>query len=219
MPDKSFEGDKKVGKSVLSIPEKAFVLWGAPKIPGFIETYHLTLMTLVWSILNPVFGYLARNNIHWLWLVSLMIFLQYITDVFDGEVGRRRRTGLIKWGFYMDHFLDYVFLCSLVLTGYLIAPEGLGFYFLVLLIITGGFIVNSYLGFAATNRFRIYYFGLGPTEMRLLFIIINTVIIFTGTDHFTYTVPLACGICLIALIVTVLHTGNVIWKIDMEKNN
>jgi hypothetical protein len=106
----------------------------------------------------------------------------------------------------------------LVLTGYLIAPEGLAFFFLVLLIITGGFIVNSYLGFAATNRFRIYYFGLGPTEMRLLFIIINTVIIFTGTDHFTYTVPLACAVSLIALIVTVFHTGDALWKIDMENN-
>jgi phosphatidylglycerophosphate synthase len=31
-----------------------------------------------------------------------VIVFQYITDLLDGEIGRKRNTGLIKWGFYMD---------------------------------------------------------------------------------------------------------------------
>lgn len=117
------------------------------------------MLTLVWSFLNPVFGYLAQSNLQWLWMVWVMIVFQYITDLFDGAVGRKRRTGLIKWGFYMDHFLDYVCFCSLIFTGYIVAPAGLGAYFILLL--DGGFMVSSFLSFAATNQFQIYYFGFG----------------------------------------------------------
>lgn len=166
-----------------------------------------------------LFGYLARTNIHWLWMVSLLIVLQYITDLFDGAVGRSRDTGLIKWGFYMDHFLDYIFLCSLVMAGYLIAPEGLGFYYVLLLALSGGFMVNSFLSFAATNAFEIYSYGFGPTEMRIGFILINTVIILTGTEHFPYTVPLVCLGCFIGLTVMVVRSSRNLWALDMEKKS
>jgi len=49
MADNQFGGDKKVGKSLLSHPENRLKTWVVPKIPSFIETHHLTMMTLVWS--------------------------------------------------------------------------------------------------------------------------------------------------------------------------
>lgn len=217
MSDKSFAGDRKVGQSILTGPEKAFVAWGTPRVPLWLETYHLTMLTVLWSALNLLFGYLARTNIHWLWMVSLMIVLQYVTDLFDGAVGRTRNTGLVKWGFYMDHFLDYIFLCSLVMAGYLIAPEGLGFFYVLLLALTGGFMVNSFLSFAATNAFEIYTYGFGPTEMRIGFIAINTVIILTGTAHFPVTVPLVCAACFIGLLVMAIRSHRKLWALDMEK--
>jgi hypothetical protein len=44
----------------------------------------------------------------------------------------------------------------------------------------GAFMVNSFLQFAATNQFRISYWGIGPTEVRLVFIIINILIIYVN---------------------------------------
>jgi len=102
-----FGGDKKFGRSIFHTGETKLKNWLVPKVPKCIETYHLTLTTVLWSLLIIVFSFLARYNIHWLWLVSLMIVFQYLTDLLDGEIGRRRNTGLIKWGFYMDHFLDF----------------------------------------------------------------------------------------------------------------
>ena len=72
------------------------VNWIVPRIPPFIETYHLTLLTLIWSTGIVVCSYLARDNISWLWLVSLFIFLQYMSDVLDGAVVRYRNTGLVR---------------------------------------------------------------------------------------------------------------------------
>ena len=216
MHKQAFGGDQKIGASILSKPEKALVAWGVGKIPLWLETYHLTLLTVLWSLLSIGFAVLARDNLQWLWGVSLMIILQYLTDLFDGAVGRSRNTGLVKWGFYMDHFLDYVFLTSLVLCGYLIAPEGLGVCYFLLCMFTGGFMVNSFLSFAATNRFEIYFYGCGPTEMRIVFILINTLIIYTGTSHFNVSVPIVTAICGLALLLLVKRSSDQLWHIDME---
>ncbi len=211
-----FGGDKKVGRSLLSEPETRLKNWAVPKIPKGVETHHLTLMTLLWSGINVILGFYARENLRFLWLVSLMIVLQYLTDLFDGELGRQRDTGLIKWGFYMDHFLDYIFLCSLVFVGYMISPAGLEIWYFALLVIVGAHMVNSFLSFAATNQFQIFYCGIGPTEMRVVFILINTFIIAFGTGSFHLLLPAVNALCLGALVVNTYNIQRMLWRIDME---
>lgn len=76
--------------------------------------------------------------------------------------------------------------------------------------------VNSFLTFAATNKFEIYFYGFGPTEMRIGFILINTIIIFTGTAHFDLTVPLAAFICGVCLVFMVKQSSDKLWKMDMD---
>lgn len=214
-----FAGDKKVGKSILSHPENKLKQWAVPKIPSKIETYHLTMMTLIWSCLNVLFALLAKDNLSFLWLVSLMIILQYLTDLFDGELGRQRNTGLVKWGFYMDHFLDYIFLTSLVFVGYNISPPGLEIWYFVLAVLLGSFMVNSFLSFAATNEFQIYYYGIGPTETRVVFVLINTYIIINGTRNFEILLPLLCLICFLGLVVNTYQIHRKLWKLDMQIKN
>ncbi len=211
-----FGGDKKVGHSLLSKPENSLKEWAVPKIPDSIETYHLTLMTLFWSLVNVILGFYAKENLEILWIVSLMIVLQYLTDLFDGEVGRQRDTGLIKWGFYMDHFLDYIFLCSLVFVGYMISPVGLEIWYFALVVILGGYMVNSFLSFGATNEFQIYYYGFGPTEMRVIFILTNTFIIFWGTNGFNVLLPATVVLCLVGLVINTYQIQRKLWCHDMQ---
>ncbi|MDD3118597.1 MAG: hypothetical protein PHQ27_05435 [Victivallales bacterium] len=211
----NFAGDKKIGASILSGPETRLKHWAVPRLPSWLETYHLTLMTVLWSAGNVACGFLARRSLQWLWGVSLLIVLQYLTDLFDGELGRQRRTGLIKWGFYMDHFLDYIFLCSLVFVGYLISPPGLEVWYFVLLVILGGFMVNSFLSFAATNEFEIYRYGVGPTEMRVVFIGINTYITLAGTGALPWLVPGTVAVCLAGLLINCRQIHGKLWRLDM----
>lgn len=211
-----FGGDKKVGTSLLSRPENKLKGWVVPKIPQSIETYHLTMATLLWSVINVVVAVYARNNLSLLWVVSLMICLQYLTDLLDGELGRQRDTGLVKWGFYMDHFLDFVFLCSLVFVGFMISPAGIEAWYFALLVILGSFMVNSFLSFGATNEFEIYHYGVGPTEMRVVFILINLFIIKFGTTHFEVLVPITVGICLMGLVIHSYQIHRKLWEYDIE---
>jgi len=164
-----------------------------------------------------LFGYLSSRWVGWIWGISLMVALQYLTDLFDGAVGRHRGTGLIKWGFYMDHLLDFFFSGCLVIGYALMAPEGMQFYFLGLLLCSGGFLVNSFLNFACTNRFEIYYYGLGPTEVRLGYILINAVIFFWGVSIFRFWVPLFLAIHIILLTVLAYQTHRRLWRMDMEQ--
>jgi len=211
-----FGGDKKVGRSLLSRPENYLKNWAVPKIPEGIETYHLTMMTLAWSLMNVIMGFFAKDNLQVLWLVSLMILFQYLTDLFDGELGRQRDTGLIKWGFYMDHLLDYIFLCSLVFVGYMISPPGLEIWYFGLLVILGAYMVSSFLSFAATNEFQIYYYGIGPTEMRLVFILINTYVIYFGTKHFNILLPSVVILCLFGLVFHTYQVQTKLWRRDIQ---
>ena len=211
-----FGGARKAGRWFLRDVEKRFVERFVSSVPARLETYHLTPLTLLWSLLVLVFCFLARRNIAWLWLSSVVITVQYFTDIFDGAVGRLRNTGLVRWGYYVDHFLDYVFFCSLILGYYLVAPEGLDLLFALLLVLAGGLVVSFHLSFAATNEFRFSMAGIGPTELRIVGILLNTVLIAAGTALLRYLVPVACAIFLLALVVLVLRTQRDLWRLDME---
>jgi phosphatidylglycerophosphate synthase len=144
-----------------------------------------------------------------------MIFFQYITDLFDGAVGRYRNTGLVRWGYYMDHLLDYLFLCS-VLIGYsFILPDRFKYLLFFILAIFGAFMVNSYLAFAVTNKFKIAYLKIGPTEIRILFIVINTLLIIFGKTYMGEVLPFILFLSLAGLCFVVYKTQKYIWKLDM----
>jgi len=82
-PAAPFAGDKKSPMvSPLAKFEKQFILKAVYWIPAWLETYHLTAMTILWSGCMIGFGYLARGNLTWLWGSSLMLFLQWLTDLF-----------------------------------------------------------------------------------------------------------------------------------------
>jgi phosphatidylglycerophosphate synthase len=210
-----FAGDKKYGQAILTPYETRFKRWAVPRLPAAVETWHLTLMTLLWSAANILCAFYASENLAMLWLVSLMIVLQYITDLFDGEVGRQRNTGLIRWGFHMDHLLDYVFVCSLAFVGYNIAPAGLEVWYFALLAILGGYMVNAFLRFAATNEFAIYCCGLGPTEFRCALILLNAWLAIVGMVWFHILLPAVVIACFAGLVYNTWEIQRMLWERDM----
>lgn len=216
LTDKDFHGDKKVGNWFFAGWEKKLVTKFTPKIPKWIETYHLTMSTVFWSLCIIAFGYLAKHtNINFLWGTSIMIICQYITDLFDGALGRYRNTGLIRWGYYMDHLLDYIFLCSILIGYSFLFNDKFNTLFFILAIF-GAYMVNSYLSFASTNEFKISYLKIGPTEIRLLFIIINTLLIIFHKTYLIGILPTVMIFSLLGLCRVVYDTQKEIWELDMK---
>jgi phosphatidylglycerophosphate synthase len=217
MQNQQFAGASKINTSFLSPLERRLAPAVVPRIPRWLETHHLTMLTLVWSALILLFSYLASGNIRWLWMVSLMIFCHYVTDHFDGKVGKYRNTGLVRWGYYMDHLLDYFFLCSVIIGYAFILPERSRFQIVFMLAIFAGYEMSTFLAFAATDRLRISYLKFGPTEFRLALIIINALIIQFGLRYMVSGLKYVNIGGLIGLAVLIHRTHKKIWRLDMEE--
>lgn len=186
-----------------------------PRVPSWIRSHHLTLASIPISLLIIIGGLLARESLQWLWVNSALVFLHWVTDGLDGAVGRHRREGLVFWGYYMDHFLDYIFLAA-VLISYMLFLDGryIVEQFFILGIFTA-FMINSYLSLAVTNEFRVSYLNIGPTEIRIGFIIMNTLYIFLGQTYLSATIPYLLIFALLGLCVVVFRSQRSIWRIDM----
>jgi len=175
----------------------------------------LTMLTLVWSSLILLFSYFAARDLRWLWGVSAMIALQYVTDHYDGKVGKYRGTGLVRWGYYMDHLLDYYFLCSVIIGYAFILPEKSRYQILILLAICSGYEITTFLAFAAMDKFKISYLKFGPTEFRLALIVINALLVQYGTRQMVNGLKYVNVGGVIGLAVIIYRTHKMIWDLDM----
>ena len=99
--------------------------------------------------------------------------------------------------------------------------DSLEWWFFSILAITSGYMVNSFLCFAATNEFEIYFLGVGPTEIRVCFILLNSFIIIfdPGREYFSYGVPIYAGILALGLIFLARQSHAKLWVLDMERKN
>ena len=100
--------------------EDVLIKYLSKRMPPFIETYHLTLSSIFTAALAIVSGHFSHVNRYWLLGIPLALIIHWLTDMMDGEIGRIRGTGLVKWGFYADHFLDFIFMSSIFI-GYSLA--------------------------------------------------------------------------------------------------
>jgi len=211
-----FAGAHKTNTSFLAPLERRLAPILVPRVPRWVETQHLTMLTLLWSLLILLFSFLAARNLRWLWLVSLMISLQYVTDFIDGKVGKYRNTGLVRWGYYMDHLLDYFFLCSVILGYAFILPERSRFQLLLLLALFAAYDFSTFLAFSATDKLKISYLKFGPTEFRLALIVINALLINFGTKHMIGGLKWVNAGAAVGLCFMIYTTQKKIWQLDME---
>lgn len=212
-----FAGATKTNTSFLTPLERRLAVRVLPRIPSWLETYHLTMLTLLWSGLILFFSYLAKNDLRWLWGVSAMVAMQYVTDHYDGKIGKYRGTGLVRWGYYMDHLLDYLFLCSVIVGYSFILPERSRFQILIMLAIVAGYQVSTFLAFAATDRLKISYLKFGPTEFRLALIVINGLLVQYGTRTMVNGLKYVNIGAAIGLALMVYRTHKTIWALDMRQ--
>lgn len=214
-----FAGDKKEMVHFMVPYEKKFIEAALPYIPAQVSTAHLTLMTIIWSAGIVLGGYLAITDMRWLLLSSFCILGQYVTDMLDGAIGRLRNTGLIKWGFYMDHFLDFVFLSSIVIGYSFLLPSSYLLLSMLCLTLSAGFMVHTLMDFAITNHFKISVGFFGVSEARISVILLNVTLIVFGKGLLIGAFPFVVGALFIALCVMVYKSQIGYAHIDAMKQS
>ena len=118
---------------------------------------------------------LSNDSLDWLWVASALLVVQWFGDSLDGTLARVRGIERPTYGYYLDHLVDAIATAAIGI--------GLGLSPLMLLSIGTLIVVaylilsiNVYLESFAFNRFSIGYGYVGPTEIRLILIGLNTVV-------------------------------------------
>ena len=132
----------------------------------------------------------------------------------DGAVGRARNTGLIKWGFYMDHFLDFIFLSSIVIGYSFLLPLTYSLWVLLALVFSAGLMIHTFMDFAITNKFKISLSCFGVSEARMVLIIFNVSLIIFSKAFLVYVFPVFVGALFITLCSTVYRSQKLYAHID-----
>lgn len=167
------EQSKRIQTSVLNAAEKRLLVWLAQRQPRWVTSDLLTAIGVVGAVVVAV-GYILSNlDPAWLWLSSLGFVINWYGDSLDGTLARVRKTQRPIYGFYLDHNIDGITMAIMCvgagLSGMLnlyIAMAVLAVYLMLS--------ISVYINAHLKGEFKLTYAGMGPTEFRLIMIVVNT---------------------------------------------
>jgi phosphatidylglycerophosphate synthase len=165
---------------ILAPFERAVLPRLAAALPRWVKPDHLTFLGLLASTGIAVAYMLTNRDERWLWVVNALLVVQWFGDSLDGNLARYRKAERPRYGYYLDHLTDaYSTLMiglGLGLSPYMLLSVGLAIVIAYLILS-----INVYLETHVFGEFTFSYGRLGPTEVRVLLIILNTAAFF-GED-------------------------------------
>lgn len=169
----------RVNQSVLGALERPALAWLAQHMPPGVKPDHLTLLGFSGALLTGAGFVLSCWSISWLWLASAGLIVNWLGDSVDGTLARYRRIERPRYGFFIDHTSDmYSQVIIFIAIG--ISPcAHLAVTCLGLIAFLMAFIYTM-IGTHVRQRMRITYFGFGPTEIRVLLILGNLLVLAFG---------------------------------------
>jgi archaetidylinositol phosphate synthase len=153
--------------SVLADAEKRSLVWIATRLPGWVNSDHLTALAAL-AMAGAGAAFWAAGT--WrpaAFLVVVALIVNWFGDSLDGTLARVRRHERPRYGFYVDHVLDIVGITVLV-GG--IALSGFMTPVIALMLLVAYLLVSGevFLATAVNGVFRMSFFGFGPTELRIV---------------------------------------------------
>ena len=172
------EGGKRELTFLLADFERPVLLWLAQRTPRRIRSNHLTALGMIGATGAGVAYALTTFAHAWLWVASLMLVVNWVGDSLDGTLARVRGTQRPKYGYYLDHVVD-AYSTAVIGLGIGLSPYVYLGLALGVVIVYLAMSINVYLESTVFGVFKISYGRIGPTEVRLLLILLNTAAIIT----------------------------------------
>jgi len=202
--------------------EKRLLLWLAARTPSGIGPDHLTLLGFAAMGIAGVAYARSGANPAWLHVVNLCLFLNWLGDSLDGTLARFRNRLRPRYGFYVDHMVDAY--------GALFVLGGLGVSGLMSERIAAALLVaylllhvNIYLATYTLGTFKISFGPVGGTELRLLLLALNLLVLrsprvhLLGRDLLLFDIAGFAGTLGLTLTLLVSSIGNTRRLYDMER--
>jgi archaetidylinositol phosphate synthase len=196
--------------------ERAFLNWMCSRLPAQVTPDHLTVLGIVGASIVLVAQAASRYDPLFFWLASFGLFVHWFGDSLDGSVARFRGIERPVYGYFVDHTVDALGNL-MIMIGFGLSPYirmdvslfALLAYFLLCMYV----FINNHV----SGVFQLSFIGLGPTELRLCLVGLNTWMFFSGPDSFKiggqpfsqYDAFLFCG----ALIMVAIFVFRVLSRI------
>lgn len=176
---------KRVNDILLGPLERPALAWLAAHLPPWATPDMMTTIGILGAIVITLGYGLSRFHPAFLWLATLGFIINWFGDSLDGTLARFRHIERPKYGFYIDHVVDCVteiiIILGLGLTHYIS--------FSVAAMCCIAYIAMSvqvYVRMNVMGEFKISYGKLGPTEVRVLAILLNTSMFIFGIQKINF---------------------------------
>jgi archaetidylinositol phosphate synthase len=159
--------ETRVHGSLLAAAEKRLLIRLAERLPGWVNSDHLTALG-AGAMAAAGMAYAAAAS--WppaLLLAVLFLAANWFGDSLDGTLARVRHHERPRYGFYVDHVLDAVgilFLIAGLFAGGFVSAAPAAAFLLAYYLLT----IEIALATHALGVFRIAFWKFGPTELRIL---------------------------------------------------
>ena len=183
------ESSERIQTSILNSAEKRLLVWLAERQPQWMTSDILTYIGVAGAALFAILCWLGNYDLLYLWLAPIGLVINWYGDSLDGTLARVRHTQRPTYGFFIDHSLDALTTC-MICGGVGLSPL---MHLSIGLVILAGYLcmsIYTYLSTIVMNEFRLTYGKLGPTEVRILIILVCLVYLLTPLKEYQFDV---CG--------------------------
>ncbi len=162
---------------ILQPIERPVLAWMAQRLPDWVTPNGLTAIGFIGACIAAAGYALSSWQPVFLWLATAGLWVNWYGDSLDGTVARVRQIERPRYGFFLDQTLDalaqLVVVIGIGFSGFVrfeFAILTLAVYFLMSIVALARAIVS--------NVFSLTYAGIGLTELRLVFSILNVIMFF-----------------------------------------
>jgi archaetidylinositol phosphate synthase len=177
---------KRVNEILLGPLERPALQWLAAHLPPWATPDMMTVTGIIGALIITLGYVLSCYHPAFLWLATFGFVINWFGDSLDGTLARFRHIERPKYGFYIDHVTD-VLTEIIIFLGLGLSPY---IKFSVASLCCISYIAMSVLVYVRMNvmgEFKISYGKLGPTEIRVLAIMLNAAMYFGGVYTFKFS--------------------------------
>ena len=162
----------RIQQNLLAVSERRLLNWLCARLPAWLKPDHLTALGFTGALVSAS-GYVLSNwHSGWLWFAISGYFVNWFGDSLDGSLARFRKIERPSFGYFIDHSTDAL-ANTILVTCLGLSP------FLrldVALLALAGYLllsIHSFLAARVVNEFRLSYLAGGPTELRIVLIVMT----------------------------------------------
>ncbi len=172
---------QRIQQNLLAVAERRLLNWICARLPNWVTSDKLTTLGFVGALVCAA-GYVLSNlNPIWLFMSIGGYFLNWFGDSLDGSIARYRKQERPNYGYFIDHSLDALANTALIM-GIGASPfmrmDAAMFGLIGYLLMS----IHTFISAKVFGEFRLSYLAGGPTELRIMLIIMTGFMLYLGNQ-------------------------------------